>query len=122
MSNKLKGRVIKAVALVFDILPPFIATLTQFPIWIEDSAEATLSGLVVVLAFISFIPLLKHIRNFIKSPSIVVLWLIGFLMLKVMQSIIDQMVIVCFVGLISNAIGMVIYKIGDAVSKKEAEA
>ena len=122
MSNKLKGRVIKAVALVFDILPPFIATLTQFPIWIEDSAEATLSGLVVVLAFISFIPLLKHIRNFIKSPSIVVLWLIRFLMLKVMQSIIDQMVIVCFVGLISNAIGMVIYKIGDAVSKKEAEA
>lgn len=122
MSNKLKGRLIKAVALVFDILPPFIATLTQFPIWIEDSAEATLSGLVVVLAFISFIPLLKHIKNFIKSPSIVVLWLIGFLMLKVMQSIIDQMVIVCFVGLISNAIGMVIYKIGDAVSKKEAEA
>ena len=122
MSNKLKGRVIKAVALVFDILPPFIATLAQFPIWIEHSAEATLSGLVVVLAFISFIPLLKHIKSFIKSPSIVVLWLIGFLMLKVMQSIIDQMVVVCFVGLISNAIGMIIYKIGDAVSKKEAEA
>jgi hypothetical protein len=122
MSNKLKGRVIKAVALVFDILPPFIATLTQFPIWIEESAEATVSGIFVVLAFLSIIPLIKHVKSFIKSPSIVVLWLLGFLMLKVMQSIIDEMVLVCFVGTISNAIGMLIYKVGEAVSSKEAEA
>lgn len=120
MTNASKGRIIKAVALLFDILPPLIATIAQFPIWVETSAEATISGIVIVLSFISVIPLLKHIKSFLKSPSIPILWLIGFILLKVMQSIIDEIVVVCFVGLISNLIGAIIYKIGSAISKKEA--
>lgn len=121
MSNVLKGRLLKALALIFDIVPPFVATLAQFPVWVETSAEATVSGLFIVLAFISCIPLLKHIKAFIKSPSIPILWLIIFILLSALNNIIDQMIVVCFVGLISNTIGTVIYKIGSAIAKREEE-
>ena len=121
MSNTLKGRLIIALALIFDILPPFIATIAQFPVWVETSAEATVSGLFIVLAFLSCIPLLKHIKAFIKSPSIPIVWLIIFIVLSALNNIIDQMIVVCFVGLISNTIGAVIYKIGSAMVKREEE-
>ena len=115
MSNTLKARMLKALALIVDISAPLIATLTQFPVWIEKSAEATVSGVVLVLALLSCMPLLKYIKSFIKSPSIPIVWLIIFVMLTVLRNIIDQMIVVCFVGVISNTIGTLIYKLGDKI-------
>lgn len=116
MSNVTKGRVLKMWGLVIDILAPLIATLTQFPVWIEHSAEATVSGIVLVLAFFCAIPFMKHITAFMKSPSIPILWLIMFILLTLLNNIIDQMIVVCFVGVISNTIGTFIYKIGDRMT------
>lgn len=121
MSDIAKSRVIKAIALAIDISAPLIATLTQFPVWIESSAEATVSGIVLLLAFFSCIPFLKYLKSYFKSPSIPVVWLILFVILTLLNNIIDQMVVVCFVGLISNSIGTLIYKIGDNVGKDKAE-
>ena len=116
MNDKVKARLLKALALTIDISAPLIATLTQFPVWIEKSAEATVSGVVLLLAFFSCIPLLKYIKNFIKSPSVPIMWLIIFVMLTLLNNIIDQMIVVCFVGVISNSIGTLIYKIGDKIT------
>lgn len=116
MNDKVKARLIKALALTIDISAPLIATLTQFPVWIEKSAEATVSGVVLLLAFFSCIPLLKYIKSFIKSPSVPIMWLIIFVMLILLNNIIDQMIVVCFVGVISNSIGTLIYKIGDKIT------
>ena len=116
MNDKVKARLLKALALTIDISSPLIATLTQFPVCIEKSAEATVSGVVLLLAFFSCIPLLKHIKSFIKSPSVPILWLIIFVILTLLNNIIDEMIVVCFVGTISNSIGTVIYKIGDKIA------
>ena len=115
MTDKVKSRLIKAFALTIDISAPLIATLTQFPVWIEKSAEATVSGVVLVLAFFSCLPFIKHINNFLKSPSVPIVWLIIFIALSLLNNIIDQMIVVCFVGVISNTVGTFIYKIGDRI-------
>ena len=119
MSDVAKGRLLKALALTIDISAPLIATLTQFPVWIEQSAEATVSGVVLLLAFLSCVPFFKQIKGFLKSPSAPIMWLIIFVMLTLLDNIIDQMIVVCFVGTISNAIGTFIYKIGEKISGKE---
>lgn len=119
MSDVAKSRLLKVLALTLDIFPPLIATLTQFPVWVEQSAEATVSGVVLVLAFFSCIPFIKHIKAFIKSPSVPVMWLIIFVFLTLLQNIISQMIVVCFVGVISNTIGTIIYKIGDNLNKRK---
>ena len=119
MSNTLKRRMIKGTALTIDIVPPFIATLAQFPIWVDKSADATVSGLFIVLAFFSCLPFIKQIKAFMRSPSIPILWMVLFVMLSALSNIIDQMVIVCFVGMISNIIGTLLYKLGDRYNREE---
>lgn len=118
MNNATKGKVIKGAAVLIDVIVPLIATISQFPIWVEQSGEATMSGLFLMLAFLSCLPFVKQIKEYMKSPSVLVLWLIFYLLLTLLKNIINQMVVVCFAGLIANAIGAVIYKIGDSVSKK----
>ena len=119
MSAQIKSKICKACGLAIDISAPLIATISQFPIWIEKSASATVSGVFILLAFFSCIPLMKHIKNFMKSPSIPIVWLIVFIMLYALNSIIDQMIVVAFVGVISKTIGTFIYKIGDTIEGKD---
>lgn len=119
MSNRIKSNIIKCIALTLDILPPFIATITQFPVWIEQSAEATVSGIVLLLACLCCIPFIKYIKKFIQSPSIPVIWLIVFVALTLLNNIINQMIVVAFVGVLSNVIGSVLFKIGEAINLRE---
>lgn len=119
MSNTLKRRMLKGTAITIDIVPPFIATLAQFPIWVEESADATVSGLFIVLTFFSCLPFIRQIKAFMRSPSIPILWTVMFVMLSALSNIIDQMVVVCFVGMISNVIGTLVYKWGDSYNREE---
>ena len=119
MSNTLKSRALKSTALVIDVLPPFIATLVQFPVWVEQSADATISGIFLVLAFFSCIPFIKQIKAFIKSPSVPIMWLVMFIFLTALNNIINEMIVVCFVGTISNTIGTLVYKLGDSVNRED---
>ena len=52
----MKRQALKALALAIDVGGPLVATMTQFPLWIERSAEATVSGLFVVFAILSAVP------------------------------------------------------------------
>lgn len=121
MRNKTKGRILHISSLVIDIAPPLIATLTQFPVWIEDSSEATISGIVLLLGFICCLPFINQIKEYFKSPAVVVIWAVIYVALMLLQSIIDQMVTVAFIGSISNLIGTGLYKWGDAYTDKKDE-
>lgn len=121
MSDITKGRVLKISALTIDILAPLVATLTQFPIWIDKSAEATVSGVAMLLVFFSCIPALKYIRAFIKSPSVPIVWLVVFVMLTMLNNIIEQMIVVAFIGTISNTIGTVLYKLGEKYTPRKEQ-
>lgn len=121
MSDVVKSRLLKGIALTIDISAPLIATLTQFPVWIEQSAEATVSGVVLLLGFFSCLPFLNYIKGFLKSPSVPILWLLIFIVLTLLDNIIDQMIVVCFVGTISNAIGTLIFKWGEKISHRKDE-
>lgn len=118
MSNKVKGRILHVSALAVDIAPPLLATLCQFPLWVEASSEATISGIAVLLIFICSLPFVNQIKEYMKLPSVPVAWAIVYVLFAMIQSIIDQMVIVAFVGLVSNVIGTGLYKWGDTYKEK----
>lgn len=118
MKNATKGKVIKGGAIGIDVLGPFIATLTQFPVWIDKSAEATMSGLFVVFAALSVIPLLRQIKAFIKSPSVWVIWVVLFVFFIALQSIISEMLVVCFWGMVANIVGAGVYKLGEYIGSR----
>lgn len=118
MTNTTKGNILKIIAILIDVGAPLAATLTQFPVWIDRSSEATFSGVFVLLAFISCLPFIKVIKSYFKSPAVWVVWLVVFGSMYVLESIIDEMIVVAFVGLVANCIGAVIYKIGRRLTKK----
>lgn len=107
------GKIFKISALVLDVGAPLAATISQFPVWVDRSAGATVSGLFVLFAFLSAIPFLKQIKAYFKSPSAWVMWCIIFVLLVALRAIIDEILVICAIGALANVIGAGLHKIGD---------
>ena len=111
-----RGNIIKASALAIDVGVPLIATVAQFPVWVEKSSEATVSGLFLLFALLSCVPLYRQVREWLKSPSAPVVWAAIFIALVCLNNIIKEMTVVAFWGLIANLLGMAMYKVGEHFS------
>ncbi len=118
MTNRTKGKLIKALAVTTDVSVPLVATLTQFSVWIDRSPEATMSGLFLIFAFVSCLPFLKQIKTYFRSPSVWVVWIVLLVLSVCLRNIIEEMVLVCFFGAVANVIGAGIYKIGSSIENK----
>lgn len=115
MRNATKGKIIKTSALVVDVAAPLAATLSQFPVWVDKSSTATVSGLFVVFALLSAIPLMRVIKQKLKSPAAWLIWTVITVFVIALRNIIDQMAIICLVGLVANLLGAGLHKIGEKV-------
>lgn len=121
MKNSTKGFILKTTAIVIDVAVPIVATLTQFPLWVEHSAEATMSGVCLVLIGLSVIPFFKVLKEYFKSPSSWVIFGLIFMFLLLLRSILDQMLIVSFAGFVANIIGAALYGIGNNLQQKDVK-
>ncbi len=119
MKNSSKGKIIKGVAVGLDVAVPAITAMTQFPVWVQKSSEATVSGLFLMFAALSCIPFINQIKQFMKSPSVPILWIVLLIVFVAIRNIIDEAVVICFFGMIANILGAGLYKIGDIVGKRE---
>jgi hypothetical protein len=119
MKNKTKGQIVQWAAVGLDVGAPLVATVTQFPVWVERSAGSTVSGMFVVFALLSAIPLLKKGGEIFKSPSATLLFGIAAALLLSLRTIIDEMIIICAVGFVSNLVGAGIHSYGVALAGKE---
>ncbi len=118
MKNKTKGTCVRIGATALCVGAPLGTTIAQFPIWVATSDKATISGMFLVLAFICCLPFTNQLKAYFKSPAIWVVWSVLLALFIALRNIIDQMVIVCFVGLISNSVGSMLYKLGDYIKAK----
>lgn len=119
MSNRLKGAILCAVAIIIDVGAPLTATCTYFPIWVSRSAGATMSGMFVVMALICVIPIVKWVMAHLSSPSAWMVWAVLFVLFALLESIVSEVKIIAFVGLIANLVGAGLYKIGERLKKNE---
>lgn len=118
MTSRTKGNILKMLAITVDVSVPLAATLAQFPVWVEKSSEATVSGLFLIFAFISCWPFIKQIKTYFRTPSVWVVWAVLLVLFACLRNIIDQMVAVCFFGAVANIIGAGIYKLGSIIGNK----
>lgn len=114
----MKAKLVKGGALMLDVGAPLVATFTQFPVWVERSAEATVSGLFLVFAILCSIPIFKSFKSLLKSPSAPLMWGIVLAVLVSLRNIVDEMIVISFVGLIANGVGWGLYKVGDGLEAK----
>lgn len=119
MTKLTKGRLLCILAIILDVGAPLAATMCYFPIWVEKSAEATISGMFIFLGLLSAIPLFRIVSKKLKSPSAWMIWMILFVLFFALESIVSEVKIIALVGFVANLIGSVIYKCGKRLIKEE---
>ena len=117
MKRRTKGLLLRCIAILLDVGAPLTATAIYFPLWVERSAEATVSGMFVVLGLLSAIPLFRIVKERIKSPSSWMVWLILLIVFAALETIVSEIKIISLVGLISNLIGAILYRHGGRLGE-----
>ena len=102
LSNRVKYELLDITGRIIAALPPFFATLHYFPLWVEQSPGATLSGVAVLSFIVCMIPMWKKIANlkkYIFSASMPVFWIIMFALFYFLQEIASNIVMISLAGL-----------------------
>ena len=111
MKRGLRSAVIWLLGMLLSVLPPAISTLLYFPLWQYKGAAYIISGGVVLLLSVSAIPLIRALRDWLRSPSAYVIWLLVFLMFFSLSLVAEQMCVISFAGFIGNLLGAICFRI-----------
>lgn len=102
------------LGLLFSTVPPIAATLSYFPLWHTRGAGAVISGGVLLLLLMSLLPLIRILRDKLRSPAAYLIWLAAFLFFACLSAIADELTVICFTGFLGNLIGAIFF----ALAKK----
>lgn len=119
MKKTVLAKSLFALGLLFSTLPPAVASLCYFPLWREAGSDVAISGIAAILLTASFIPILKLLKNKLKSPASWVIWLIMFLVFFILSKVADQMVVISFAGLLGNLLGLALFSLSKKIGKRE---
>ena len=119
MDNNKKILTLSIVGGALCIAPPAIATLAYFPLWVSKSSATTVSGLSMILVLISIVPIFKMLKEHLKTPAAPVLWAVVLGIAVLFRSIIDQVLVISFVGTISSVAGFLVFKVRDGMKEKQ---
>lgn len=104
---------------LFCIIPPALATVLYFPVWIERGGEYALAGGGVLLVVIFALPLMKLLRRVLTSCASYTIWIVLFAVFFLLSRIAEEMVVISFMGLVGNLLGGLCFFISRVRSKNE---
>ena len=87
----------RILGLALCILPPAIATLEHFPLWL-GKGESALSLLAVSLLALAAIPLFRILRAHLRTPSAWVFWFVLWLILTVSAPLLSAIRTIAFIS------------------------
>ena len=108
--NTLKRHALTLVAILMSVAPPAAAILLYFPVWKSAGAVSVVSGFGMLLLTLASVPIFRLIKEKFKSPSAHVMWLIMFVLFFALSKIADQMIVISFIGFVSNLIASFIFR------------
>jgi len=114
-----KAFIFRMIGLILSTVPPFVATLSYFPIWKERGAESILSGFSLMLILICALPLFRSVKRFLRSPSMPIVWFIIFVTFFALSKIAEDITVIAFTGFVSNLIGALFFRLAKEKSDKE---
>ena len=106
-----KRLLFNALGIGISVIPASVAIFSYFPMWIERDDASILSGFTLLLFAAALIPLYKHLRDMLRSPSAPLMWFIFFSLFFLLGRIADEMTVISFIGFTSNLIGSIFFKI-----------
>ena len=110
-NNPTKRLLFGFLGLTISIIPVTVAIFSYFPLWIDRDDTSLLSGISFILLCTALIPMYKHFKRIMRSPSVPLMWLIIFVLFFMLSRIADEMTVISFVGFISNLVGSLFFKL-----------
>lgn len=104
------------IGLAVCIIPVVLCILNYFPVWTARGGETIFSAITLLLVAIATVPLFSFIKKMLRSPASYTVWLVFFIFFFLVSRIAEEMVVISFVGFISNLIGAVLFKIARRFS------
>ncbi len=111
MTKKIKSIIFFLIGFALSVIPIAFAILSYFPVWINRSNGSAISGFTLILLLIASVPLWKTLKRILASPSAPIMWFIIFILFYLLSKIADEMVIISFIGFITNLIGALFFKL-----------
>ena len=110
-NKRFKSRALLLLGYLSSVGFPLVATLSCFPLWRARGSSSVLAGGTILLLAFCILPLWRTLKEYLKSPAVWSLWLFAFLLFSLVGSIISEMRVICFFGLIGNLIGALCFRI-----------
>ncbi len=118
MKNNLTRRLLFfSLGMAISIIPVGVAIFSYFPLWIAREDASILSGLSLLLVCAALVPLYKHMKRTMRSPSAPLMWFISFAAFLLLSKIADEMTVISFVGFITNLIGSIFFRLAKKYEK-----
>ena len=110
-------RLLRPVGLLLCILPPVLATLEHFPLWLSDGRTAV-SAVAVLLLLLAAVPLVRLVRTHLRSPSAWMLWLVLWVILALFRPILAAVETIALVSFPTSLLGALCFRL----ARKQGES
>ena len=117
--NPSKHLLFNAIGLLVSIIPVTVSIFSYFPLWVSRRDASVLSGTSLLLICLALVPLYKHMKRNLRSPSAPLMWFCAFMLFFLLAKIADEMVIISFVGFSTNLIGAAFFKLARRYKNEE---
>ena len=107
----------RLTGLAFCIVPPTLATLEHFPLWLGDGRKAT-SAFALFLLLLCALPLWRQLKRLLASPSLWAVWLILWLFLSLFAPLVEGLTSIAFMGFLGGIPGAVFLRLADKSCEK----
>ena len=109
---------LRILGLFLSVLPPAIATLEFFPLWLSEGTT-TLSALSLLLLLLAAIPIFRLLKKHLHSPAPWMLWLVLWLALRAFLPIASAIETIALVAFPTSFLGAVCFRVAQRRDKRK---
>ena len=118
--SSVKGIILYLLGLGICTVPVVVAILSYFPLWAKAKDGSAVSGIVLILLLLAFKPIFNLLKKAFKTSAAYTMWLVVFVVFFALSRIADQITVISFVGLVSNALGALVIRLSCICEKRGA--
>lgn len=109
---------LRLIGIMLSVIPPAVATLEFFPLWLSGG-ETTLSAVSLVLLLFSAIPIFRLFKKHLHSPSPFMLWFVLWLALRMFLPIAAAIETIALVAFPTSLLGAVCFRLAKKREKRK---
>ena len=100
---------LKGIGYGLCIIPPVLATLEHFPLWLGQSQRTAFSFISLCLLLFCLLPLRRGIRKWLRSPSAWQVWMILWIVLAFTRHIAEGVLAIAAVACPCSLLGAILF-------------